>query len=77
MKGERTKQLKYTILAALKYFPKNTLFNILEFGSKHTTLFSESVLPTAQNLHIARKRMFIPFLKVTRNAKYLVLLIMK
>lgn len=59
MHGNPTKQLQYTMYAALKVLPKNTNFNIIEFGSNHKTLFPDSVLPSFENLHLARKCIFL------------------
>lgn len=59
MTGNPTKQLMYAMYAALKYLPKKCLFNIMEFGTSHRSLFPTFVSPSFENLFAARKCIII------------------
>lgn len=58
MDGAPTEQLKYAMLAALKNFPRNAKFNMVEFGTNFVELFPSAQFPTFQNLYFARQRIF-------------------
>ena len=61
MNGNPTRQLMFTMFHALKFIPSRSLFNIVCFGSSHHSLFPDSVSPTFENLHAAR-RSILPLL---------------